>query len=293
MMTSRSLLLVLTFSFLLPACKPTYKKDTLKESVKELARKEYKLDVDVQQTGKTLGLRFLVKDLITELYSGDAGFYKKMNGLFTVLARVVLSSEEAPEFMVLEIVDADNPQFRLSFTRYEEDLRKAMAEALSFTQSQDRMLEEFVVGGRRIPFDPQEMDLVRLMMMAIDSKEGPKTDTRYVLEEVRFEDFLMRVAENTLRRTLREKKEVEKNAVVREVKASLGDHEGKKGQLTVLLDLVAKPSATLTPLFVQDRVLPFVEKELTALFKSYRFKNFSGIQIVEENTGIMLTVPVK
>src|SRR5258708_4510439 len=75
---------------LLPACKPTYKKETIKESVKTLAKKEYNLDVDVQQAGRTLGVRFTVKNLLADLTSGDDAVFKNMNGLFTVLARVAV-----------------------------------------------------------------------------------------------------------------------------------------------------------------------------------------------------------
>ncbi len=281
------LLGLLAFS---PGCKPTYKQETLRESVKMLAQKEYGLDVEVKQIGKTLGLRFKVKNLLSELYSGDDDIYKKMNGLFTVLVRVVLSSDVAPDFIVLDVTDEDNPQFHLVFTRYEEDLRKAMAEALSYTQSQDRLLEEFVIGGRHVPFDPQEMDLVRLMMMAMDSGQGKMTDTSsFELEEVRFNDFVARVVENTMRRTLREQKEVNKQAVVREVKASFDEMPGRRGQFKVLLDMVSKPSTPLSPLFLEETVFPMVTKEVTALFKSYRFSDFSGIAVIEKNSGKILT----
>lgn len=275
------------------ACKPTYKKETLKESVKALAQKEYSLDVDVQQVGKTLGLSFKINDLVTELYSGDPAIYKKINGLFTILARVVLSSDQAPDFMVLDIVDANNPHFRLMFTRYEEDLRKSMAEALSYSQTQDRMLEEFVISGKRIPFDPQEMDLVQLMMMAMDTNEdlSPKTGKKFQLEEVHFHDFVVHVAENTLRRLLREKKDVNRNSVVREVKASFESTRERKGALTVWLDMASKSTENPPPLFIEKIVLPFAAKELTALFKSYRFNDFSGIKIIEKNSGKILTVP--
>ncbi len=308
------MLVLVTALLFVVGCKATYQKDTLKESVKLLAMKEYNLDVEVEQVGRTLGVRFKVKNLLTELYSGDDSIYKQMNGLFTVLARVSLSSDVSPQFIVLDIVDEDNPQFRLVFTRYEEDLRKSMAEALSFTQTQDRLLEEFVIAGRRVTFDAQEMDLVRLMMMAIDSPYAEAsgdvspiasakggTPPPYKLEEVDFKDFVARVAENTLRRMLRERKEVNREAVIREVKANFDARAGEKGNFKMLIDMVAKPAANLAggagtvevnpPLFIENTVLPLAAKEVQALFKSYRFRDFSGITVMEKNSGKILIVP--
>ncbi len=282
----------MTALLLLFGCGPTYKKETLKESVKELAKKEYKLDVEVQQAGKTLGIRFKVKNLLSELYSGDESIYKKMNGLFTVLVRVVLSADEAPDFIVLEILDEENPKFKLVFTRYVEDLRKSMAEALSYTQTQDRLLEEFVVGDRHVPFDPQEMDLVRLMMMAMDSSSTPEdfTPPPFELEEVRFKDFVGHVVENTMRRMLRERKDVNKQAVVREVNAMFDQPRDANGHMKIMLDMVSKPSVSPPPLFLEKTVLPFVAEEVAKLFKSYRFHDFAGITVIEKNSGKMLTV---
>jgi hypothetical protein len=156
-----------------------------------------------------------------------------------------------------------------------------MAEALSYSQTQDRLLEEFVIGERRVPFDPQEMDLVRLMMMAMDSSTTPSdfVTPPFQLQAVQFKDFVTRVVENTMRRLLREKKEVNKQAVVREVTAQFDPPRQDRGQVKVFLDLVSKPSVTPAPLFLEQTVLPLVAEEVADLFKSYRFRDFGGITV--------------
>ena len=88
-----------------------------------------------------------------------------------------------------------------------------MAEAISYTDSQDRLLEEVVVGGRRVPFDPYEIDLVRLVMMsAVEDPAGSPGAAQppmapFVVEDVRFEEFVAKVTENKARRIFRERKE--------------------------------------------------------------------------------------
>jgi hypothetical protein len=277
---------------LLPACESTYKKETIRESVRELAKKEYDLDIDVAVTGRTLGIRFEVPNLLSEIYSGETDLYKKMNGLFTILVRVSLSVDVPPEFVVLDIVDASNPSLRLVFTRYVEDVRKSMAEALSYTASQDRLLEEFVVGDKRMTFDPVEMDLVRLMMMAMDAApEATAPPQPFELEEVRFTDFVAKVAENYMRRALREKKEMKKEVQLRNVSATFGPERGDKRQFKVQLDLVSQPDKRLTASFIESKVLPLMAREAGEVFKSYRFKGVANVTVIEKNSGTMLTVP--
>ncbi len=272
-----------------PACGPTYKRENIKESVRKLALKEYGLDVEVREEGETLGLRFKAPNLISELTSGSEEIYTKMNGLFMVLVRVVLSTDNPPEFIVLDMEDADNPKFRLVFTRYVEDLRKSMAEALSHSQNQDRLLEEFVIGDRHVPFDPQDMDLVRLMLMAMDSNADSSSSATngYSLQDVDFKYFLERVAENVTRRALKEQDDISDTTVVRQITAHFEKSAG--GQLRILLDMVSKPSLPLAPAFIEKTVLPLAAKEVSELFKSYRFKDFGGITVIEKNSGKILT----
>jgi hypothetical protein len=282
--------------FALPSCKPTYNHEKFIESVKMLSKKEYGLDVEVKEMGKTLGIRFQVKDLLSELYSGDDAIYKKMNGLFLVLVRVALSSDIPPTFIVLDVMDQSNTRFHIVFTRYVEDVRKSMAEALSYTQNQDRLLEEFVVGEKRVPFDPSEMDLVRLMMMAMDANGDSKGVTHaFVLEDVSFPDFLAKVVANQLRRVLKEKKEVKKELLLRQVSATFDENDDKaaKGQFKIHLDLVSQPSVKATPQVMETNILPYVASEVLDLFKSYRFEGFSLVTVIEKNSGKMLTVPAK
>jgi hypothetical protein len=271
-------------------CGPTYQRENVKETIKKLAEKEYGLDVEVREQGETLSLRFRTPNLIGELTSGNEDIYRKMNGLFMVLIRVVLSTDNPPDFIILDLIDADNPRFRLVFTRYVEDLRKAMAEAISHTQTQDRLLEEFVIGDRHIAFDPQDMDLVRLMLMAMDSSAESAAPAKPsdALEDVDFKYFLERVAENVTRRVLKEEDEISDNTVIRQINARFEPEEA--GQLRILLDMASRPSITLAPSFIEETVLPLAAKEVKQLLKSYRFKDFSGITVIEKNTGKILSV---
>src|SRR5690349_19964214 len=68
-----------SLGFLLSGCeKATYKHETIKQSVAELAKKEYGLDVTVKESGRTLGVQFEVKNLLSELVAEDQQIWKHM-----------------------------------------------------------------------------------------------------------------------------------------------------------------------------------------------------------------------
>lgn len=284
------LILILAATFALAACEPTFKKAKFEETIQRLAREQVNLDVEVAQAGRTLGLRFQVPDLAGEISSGNDSLYKKLNGLFLVLVRVALSSDEPPRFIVLDIVDSERPVFHLVFTRYVDDIRRSMAEAISYTDSQDRLLEEIVVGDRRVPFDPYEIDLVRLVMMSADAAVVQAPMTPFVLEDVDFAEFVAKVTENKARRILRERKDTRDEVMLREVRAGFEPPAEGEGTFKILLDLVST-SSVRPPVPLLDKILPVIAGEAGQLFKSYRFDGFTNILVVEKNTGRMFSAP--
>jgi len=289
-----SLYCVLIFT-LLVGCGPTYKRETMHESITELAKKEYKLDVEVKEVGETIGVQFRVKNMLGELVAEDQLLWEQMEDLMMVLSRIMLSSDDPPTFIVLDVVDEENPATHLIFTRYVQDIKKIMGVVLSRNQFLDRLLMEFVIGGKRTVFDPYDFDVVRLMMMAMDSFQEGKTLSEGVfgLEDVDFPGFLAKVAANSTRRFLRDKKPMKKRLVLRRVSAEYLWSRRGQGQFKILLDLVSKPGIKLAPTFLDDNVLPFVAEEAAKVFRSYKFTRFADIMVVEKNSGKMLLIPRK
>src|SRR5688572_774001 len=118
-------------SLMLLSCRASYKRDTIKESIKELAKEQYKLDVEVKEAGETIVVQFEVKNFMGELVASDQKIWSEIENVLEVLSRVALSSDRPPQFMVLDVVDADHYNTHLYFTRYVQDLQKIMAEGLS------------------------------------------------------------------------------------------------------------------------------------------------------------------
>src|SRR5262249_23117689 len=150
-------------------------RSTIDQSIKMLAKRDYKLDVDVKQKNDTVTVRLQVKNLIGELMAPDQMVWTQIDNAMEALSRVALSVDRSPLFIVLDVTDLENHSLHIFFTRCTLDLRKLMAEAQSRTEYQDRLLMELEVDGVRRPL---QMDPVWIMMMASEAANDEDAKTK-------------------------------------------------------------------------------------------------------------------
>ncbi len=276
----------------LPACKSTYKSETIKESVKMVAQRDYKLDVEVKEAGKTLGVRYAVNDLFGEIIAEDQAIWKKMDNLIQTLSRVSLSVDVPPKFLVLEVADAGNPGNKIIFTQCVLDIRKVYAEALSRNQYFDRIVIEFEINGQRTPFDQEHLDLVSLMMMAVEAQSAPPAKkTEFELADIRMTDFLAKVAASRTRRLFRENKKAKNLALLRNANARFEQDSDGESNFNMMLELASIPGEKLSEGELRKDVLPLVTDEIRRVFQSYHFTGFSQIIVLDTNSGAMTVAP--
>ncbi len=290
-MRAISLILLAASLCLFPSCqRSTYKREQIKEDIRQLAKKEFQADVTVEESGNVLGVEFKLPHLRSELTSGDDWLSKKVQGLLMILIRVTLSVDLPPDFFVLRVVDRDDPNFGFLFTRNMEDMRKAWADVLSHGQMMDRSLDEYVVGKRTIPMDPEESDSLLLLLMSMDSTESaPQQDLKSIMAGVRFPEFLAKVAANSLRRHAREDGDMKKNLFLRQVQGSFKNMP-VPGVFELSLELSALPGSPLSPEDLRKTVYPQLVEWVREIFRSYKFTGFSSIRLVEKKTGDVFQV---
>jgi hypothetical protein len=274
------------FALLLPSCQRSYKHDEVLKIVKSVASSYYGLDVDVKQVGKTLGVRYTVKGLFSELVSEDQKIWKKMDSLIRTLSRVSLSADVPPDFVVLEVVDEENSSNKIVFTQCVLDIRKINAGVISHNQYFDRMAIEFVVNGHRTPFDPEQADLVSLMMMAVEAQAAePAPSNAFEVSDIVLTDFLSKVAASRTRRLFRENKQAKKTAVLRNATARFDVRQVGGTSFKILLDLASLPGEKIPVADLESVVLPAVAEEINGLFESYKFTGFNKIVVMDKTSG--------
>lgn len=152
---------------LIPACliilwlsgcsRATYPKERLAESVEQLCRDEYKVDVTAKMEGRTLGI-YLVLDTLLDSSSGELAFQEKasdiLEDVMTSIRRVTLSTDADVKFFTL--IGADQAMgIELVMTRYVDDVKRVLLMDISRDDFFERMSYQLrpsptVLGKKRV-----------------------------------------------------------------------------------------------------------------------------------------------
>jgi len=134
---------------------PSFKEEDIPELVKQICKNEYKLDVITQRSETTLWIyvpltKILDKDYgIKEGKILDEEMTDKLRNILNTVGRVVLSSDNAPEFFALWASDI-NLGLDYILVGNVLDIKKAYAESLPFTELNKRYVMKFSVNPQAI-----------------------------------------------------------------------------------------------------------------------------------------------
>lgn len=150
------LLLGLVFA----GCTQTYPSDRVKESIKEICRKEYGIErIDVKITGNTIGVYLplprlfatdfkeaLLKgqtltDIETALHPSPEALDQVEDVLFSI-SRVLLSTDLKLEFYVLQATDVEKTGLQLVLVGYVDDIKRVRLWDISRNEYRKRVLHE-------------------------------------------------------------------------------------------------------------------------------------------------------
>lgn len=102
-----SRLLAFGLLLLLPACGPSFPKDSIEESVRKLFQKELKSDVETQLVGKTLYVSFQLDNLVSKNFDLPKDAIEKLEDGMLSISRIALSTDADIEYTVIEARDRD------------------------------------------------------------------------------------------------------------------------------------------------------------------------------------------
>lgn len=109
----------------------TYPKETLSESVKELCKIEYNLDVDVSLIGSTLAIYLPTSDLFDVTLNLSEKAQDKIQDVLLSASRVVLSTDADIQFYCIITQDIKLPEIQLIIIKYTDDVKRAFYRDIS------------------------------------------------------------------------------------------------------------------------------------------------------------------
>jgi hypothetical protein len=148
--------LIILLLVIIPACdKPTYSKERVKESITELCKNEYDLDVHVRITGSTLGVLIPIDGLIDPDLKLNKEAGGKIEDVALSIHRVTMSTDNPPKFYVLVARDTKSIGAEFVLAGYVYDVVRVRLFDISRGEYHRRILRDFkfnpgVVGEAKI-----------------------------------------------------------------------------------------------------------------------------------------------
>jgi hypothetical protein len=132
-----SSLLIISLCFL-SACSPTYKDETIGESIKERIREEYNIsNVQVERNKNTIWVYIPLERLVDDGFDLSKAAMEKIGNVSLVCSRLIFSSDAKVDF--ISIIAYDNMGIELNMHRFVEDIKKVQAWYIGYSDFYDRM----------------------------------------------------------------------------------------------------------------------------------------------------------
>jgi len=124
----------------LSGCMPTYPKEKLPETVKQVCKIEYGMNVDVMVIGQTMGIYYPMEGLMDISLGIKEEAWDKISNLILVASRVVLSTDADIKFYCVITQDAKLPELQVVIIKYVDDVKLGMYRGISRSESFKRTL---------------------------------------------------------------------------------------------------------------------------------------------------------
>ena len=283
----------------------TYPKETLKETIIKLCAEEYKMDVDVNITGKTLAIYLPLADLFSLTLSLSEGAEEKIQDVLLSASRVALSTDAEIEFYCIIAQDIRIPEIQLVVIKYVDDVKRAFYHDISRGEYFKRTIIDMnenpqarkekaimdVFAKMEVEEDLQKKILEDFFRSPPASLEGiGYWDGKFYIKDITLEEFLAQQIANRIKMKFAEEDALKKYAL--RMITGRFTTEGK-----VKIFLITFNAESL--LFVLDRdIKKPMEKEIFSntleiagdVLYGYKFKDFELVDIIEKNTNARVLV---
>jgi len=255
-------------------CAPSYPKETLDKSIRELCKREYSVDVEVKLVGKTVGVYIPIDELLEDGESLSPAAIKRVDKVIMGVSRVLLSTDADIDFYVLIAQDPVIPQLQFVVIGYIEDRKRALATYIAKSDYFDRLIKE-----------------LRLTPQALLRKKGTtKSSTissigywnkEFFLEDIKMSEFLTKQTEDRIRNAFL------RNSSLKNLRSQLVKGAYKDGALNFKVVFTTEKDAPNTT--DQTQALKSFFKIISDMLYRYNFSDYSSIEISLNDKFFMFT----
>ena len=296
----------ITTLFFVSACAPTYPKERLADTVKNVCRAEYNMDVDVVVVGSTMGLYYPMKGLLDVGLGVSKAAWDDISNLVLVASRVVLSTDADIKFYCVITQDARLPELQVVIIKYVEDVKHGMYRNISRNESYKRTLFSINLTPqakkeRSIEkvFEKLNIEKTTREKVMDEFFRAPPTKLsdvgywrgRFYLKDITMEEFLAAQIAHRVKIDFRTEKDlVEKY----DYKSAEGEFISNNDRKHFLLQfkIVDKASPETLMKSREEKVQELIEIA-NKVVSGYKFKDFDYFEIIDQYENVKLLVDGK
>jgi hypothetical protein len=291
-----------TLSVALTGCGPTYAEKNVKSAVIRICKEEYKADVKVDATGKTIFLYLPLTDLMDSSFSLTKTASEKINDVIFAAARVTLSTDAKFDFYCIIAHDIKMPELQIIIIKNIDDIKRLFASDISRGEYMKRMLidlrwspqakKEQVVKEifSKMNLDPKWQDQV----MSDFFKSEPTGigdigywDDRFYIKDITLPEFLAEQIASRIKLEFRESKALKDDFTL---KSDKGFYAVVKGKRLFRLEMMAERNATGAGTTVEDsdKILGTALSVAGQVIHGYHFKDYDSVEVFDQREGRLI-----
>ena len=131
---------LLIMALVCSGCGHTYPKERTKESIIDLCKKEYKIDVKVTTVGETIGIYIPLEDLIDFTFAISKKASERINDVILSVTRVAISTDAKFDFYCIIAHDVRIPEIQIIIIKSIDDVKRFLLSDISRGEYSKRMI---------------------------------------------------------------------------------------------------------------------------------------------------------
>lgn len=283
-------------SALLTGCAPTYPKERFKESIIELCKKEYSLDVKVETIGKTIAIYLPLDNLIDFNFALTKKAGEKINGVILSATRVALSTDAKYDFYCIIAHDVRIPEIQIVIIKSVEDVKRFFLGDISRTEYTKRLL----IDMRLSPQAQKERSIKEVLeKMSVDKKTQDQImndffrsepaalgdigywNGRFYIKDVSLPEFIAEQMASRIKVAFREDEELDEAFILKYVKGAYITRDGKNFfRLEVLAE--SRLAEGIMDKTASDKIFRTALRVAVETLRGYRFEDFDHLEMMDQ-----------
>lgn len=299
------LLFSIFYSLYITGCGPTYPKTKIKESIIRVCKNEYKIDVKVHTTGKTIAIYLPLPDLLDLTFAITKEAGEKINDVIMSVSRVALSTDAKFDFYCIIAHDIRIPEIQIIIIKSVDDVKRLLLNDVSRGEYANRML----IDMRLNPQAQKEHSIKEVFeKMNLDKKWQDQVmndffrsepavlgdigywNGRFYIKDISMAEFLAEQIANRVKVEFKENKKLADSFLIRNSKGAYYSRSAARYFRFEVLAEAKIITESKGDLLIPEEIFRAVSRIAGNVIRSYRFNDFDYIEILNQGDGRVLKI---